>query len=465
MCGVALLTCGTSLFGCGDDGKKDAPINPISLPGNATSLDIGTKVGNGRVMETGSVNVPTAAKWTRVFPLDKSRLYLGGHVEGEAFALVTTDRGASWKALSARADGIVTWSVGADGTAVVAIAKREIPEKALPAGEVPPVDTLTFHFAPPDQAKMSAPVPLLLPDPETKEREPVVPRGDGTPAVLGPALASVVVELKPKVYAIAYAVPGEQLPQPIELPKGEVPINAPFGHPPQLLTTKGKQLLVRPWPSPTDKLADPKPIEKLAITKTLEDDLSAGPECEWGGWSFKRVAQDKAGTFLLGVSPDRTVFFAMPPTIVNTDPIGCGPDKIVFEYIDSDKLPRIAVCSLDGTCVEPQNRPFKPWPEQHTRELHVAPTTSGMIAIQQMRTRVKWTIDISESIDGGKNFNLQRPIGEGEGGNPEDGYDIGALVPMGDRSLIVLSAKVSKTTRRSWYAMASDDNGNTWIMP
>ncbi|NUP09948.1 MAG: hypothetical protein HOW73_28200 [Polyangiaceae bacterium] len=470
--GVCAAT-GGGCSGCGNKDKDQAPINAVALPGNATPMDIGTKVGNGRVIETGQINVPTSTKWTRVYPASETRLVLGGNVEGEAYALITNDRGASWKAHSARAEGITTWSVGTDGTVVLAIAKRETPAKALPAGQVPPIDTLTFLFAAPDQEKISTPVPLLAPAaPESKEKNPTVPRGEGTPAVLGPALASVIVEMssgpgaRVKTYAIAYAPgPGEPLPQPIELPKGEVPINAPYGHPAQMLTTNGKQLLVRPWPGPNDKLADPKPVDKATLTKTIENDLSAGPECESGQWSFRRVPQDKGQTYLLGVSPERTVYFPLPPTIVNTDPIACNADKIVFEYIDNDKLPRIAHCTLDGGCIEPQNRPFKPWAEQHTRELHLATTASGMIAVQQMRTKVKWTIDMSESSDAGKNFQLQRPVGEGEGGNPEDGYDVGALVGMGPRSLMVLSAKVSKSTRRSWYAMASDDGGNTWAMP
>ncbi|MBK8938093.1 MAG: hypothetical protein IPM79_10725 [Polyangiaceae bacterium] len=463
---VAGLTALSALASCGDKDKNQTPINAVALPGNASSLDIGTKVGNGRVIETGQLNVPTAVKWTRVFVLDKNRFFLGGHVETEAFALITSDRGATWKALSAPSDGIANWSVGADGTMVLSVAKREIPKKPPPAGELPPIDTLKFLFAAPDQPKISTPVALLATSTDPKERGPVVPRGEGIPAVLGPALVSVVVEMKPKTFVIAYAPgPGEDPLPTIDLPKGETPINAPYGHPPQLVTTNGKQLLVRPWPGPNDKLAEPKPIDKVTLTKTLEGDLSAGPECEWGGWSFRRVMQDKGQTFLLGISPDKTTYFPMPPSIVNTSPIGCSGDKILFEFIDNDKLPRVALCSIDGVCEQPQNRPFKPWAEQHTRELHLAPTPSGMIALQQMRTKVRWTIDMSESLDGGKNFVLQRPVGEGEGGNPEDGYDVGALVSLGDRALFVLSAKVSKTTRRAWYAMASDDNGNTWIMP
>lgn len=56
------------------------------------------------------------------------------------------------------------------------------------------------------------------------------------------------------------------------------------------------------------------------------------------------------------------------------------------------------------------------------------------------------------------------PFGEGEG-NPEDGYDVGALGWLGERMLLLLSAKVDKSTKRSWYVLASDDNGDTWAMP
>ena len=122
-----LATCAlAAAVSCGDKDKNETPVNPVSLPGNASSLDIGTKVGNGRVIETGQINVPTSTKWTRVYPIDKNRLVLAGHVEGEAYALITNDRGATWKAHQARADGIVTWGVGTDGTVVLTTAKREM---------------------------------------------------------------------------------------------------------------------------------------------------------------------------------------------------------------------------------------------------------------------------------------------------------------------------------------------------
>lgn len=452
---------------CGDKNKDQAPVNPPSLPGNASPIDIGTKVGNGRVIDIPGVDISTSTKWTRLATLDKDRGFLGGDVAGEAFAFLTSDRGRSWTGFASKVDGIPTWSVGIDGTVVLTVAKRQIPKKAPPAGASVPIDTLTFMFAAPGQ-KLSSPAPLLAPDPEGKKETPTVPRGEGMPAVLGPSLASVVVQLKKDTYAVAYGGgPGEALPQPLELPKNEVPVNAPFGHPPQLLTINQKQLLVRPWPKPADKLADPKPIDKVGITKALADELSAGPECESGGWSFRRITQPTSRTFLLGVSPDKTVYFELPPTTINTSPMACNGDRIVIEaYNPNDKLPSLVTCSLsDGNCPAPENRPFlKPWAEQHDRELHLALTTNGVIAVQQMRSKMKWAVFMSESTDAGHLYNLQRPVGEGEG-NPEDGYDVGAMLGWGDRTVLLLSAKVSKTTRRSWYAMASDDSGTTWVLP
>ncbi len=467
---AAAATCALVSAACSGKEQKEPPVNPPSLPGNTTQLDIGTKVGNGRVIDVAGVDVSTSTKWTRVLPLDKDRLVLAGDVGGESFAFTTSDRGKSWQAINTKADGIVTWSAGTDGTLVMTSAKRLIPKTAPPPGTVLPIDTLNFFFAAPGQNKVSTGSLLLEPDITGKNETYTVPRGNGLPAVLGPSLASVVVQTKakPATFAVAYAPgPGESLPPITELPKDEVPVHAPYGHPPLLVTIKEKEKLVltRPWPKPGEKLADPKTIDKVGITKALLDELSQGPECEWGAWSFKRVMQPKDKTFLIGISAERSVYFELPATIVNTSPIACSNDRVLVEAINPEKLPALVPCTLDGACTPPENRPFlKPWAEQHERKLFTALTQGGVIAVQQLRSKVKWGIFVSESVDGGKIYNLQRPVGEGEG-NPEDGYDVGALVGFGDRTLMILSAKISKTTRRSWYAMATDDGGSTWVLP
>ncbi len=464
----AILTLGClAATGCKGKENKDAPLNAISLPGKASRNDIGTKLGNGAVVDTGQTNVPTSVQWTRIYAdKDKSRLVLGGSVQGEAYALITTDKGKTWKAFTSKVDGNVAWSVGTDGYVVAAVSKRAIPEKPLPPGTQSPIDTLTFFFGAPDQPKLSTPAQALVPDPAGKEQKATIPRGNGMPALLPGGIASVIVETRPRSFVIAYVSAAETAPATIPLPSNEVPVHAPFGHPPQLLTTNGKQLLVRPWPQPNEKLAEPKAIDKITLTRTLESDLSEGPECEWGGWSFRRLGQEKVGTVVLGVSPEKTAVFALPPSVANGFPIGCSPEKVAFEYIDDeDKLPRVASCTVDGACTKPRNRPFlKPWPEQTQRKLFLAPTPVGIAAIQQVRSRVKWTVDLSNSKDGGVTFVVPAPFGEGEG-NPEDGYDVGALGWLGERMLLLLSAKVDKSTKRSWYVLASDDNGDTWGMP
>ena len=452
------------LLSCSGKKEEPPPINPPSLPGNTSSSEIGTKIGNGRVVNLVGVDVSSATNWTRVYPLDRQRVVMAGDVGGEAFALVSNDRGVSWSAQQTKSDGITTWSVGADGTLVMGIAKRQIPKKAPPPGTILPIDTLTYVFAAPGQ-KLSAPSPLLAPDPEGKKELPIVPRGNGMAAVLGPSLASVVVETKPKTFAVAFGVgPNEDLPQMIDLPKDEVPVNASFGHPPALLTMNGKQLLKRPWPKPGETLAEAVPVDKVGITKTLVDELSQGPECEWGAWSFKRVMQ-RDRVYILGVSPEKTAFFEVPQTTVASSPLACTADRIAVEAINPERLPTIVTCALDGTCTLPENRPFlKPWPEQHERKLHTSLTQNGVIAVQGLKNKGKWSLFISESVDGGKLFNLQRTVGEGVG-NSEDGYDVGSLISFGDRTVMLISAKISKTTRRSWFALASDDGGSTWSYP
>ncbi len=455
----------TSCKSCKKEKEKPVPVDVPPPPRVTTAIEIGTDIGSGRVLDVGAVEVSTATKWTRVVPLDKETAVLGGIVEGEACVITTETSGRSFSAACTKFDmPLATWSVGEEGVAVLTLARRQIPKTAPKQGTLPPVDTLSFLFAPPGQ-KLSAPAALLAPDP--KAATPTVPRGTGMATVLGPSLASVVVELRPKVFAVAFSAgAGEAIPPPIDLPAGEEPAAAPYGRRPQLLTVKSNKLFVRPWPKPGEKLADPKPVERLGVTKALLDELSAGPECEVGSWSFKRVGQPPNKTFVLGVSPEKTTSFELPETSVATTKIACSADRVIVEAINpTDKLPSLVTCTLDGKCVPPDNRPFlKPWAEQHERRIDFTPTTRGVAAAQLLRSKVKWGLFASESADGGKLYGLERRFGEGQG-NPEDGYDMGALFTMGDRTMLLMSAKVKGSPRRSWYVLASDDGGSTWVPP
>ncbi|MFO0547921.1 MAG: hypothetical protein U0271_06015 [Polyangiaceae bacterium] len=472
---LAVVAAATLASSCGDKKKDDPNLNSPPPPNVTTLIDIGTKIGTGRVVDTTPVEISTAAQWKKVVVLNSTTALLGGTVPSEAFALTTTNAGRVWSGMSARVDGIATWSAGEDGTLVLTQAKRLVPKKPVSPKPGPasssaappqPIDTLTFQFAPPGQ-KLGTPVPFIAADPDGKP-SPLVLRGEGTPAVLGADLVSVVLELKPKQFAVAYASgPGanRQL-QPLELPKDEIPVNAPFGRAPQLLTIAKNKLMVRPWPKPTDTIGEAKAIDGVTVTKTLVDELSAGPECEHEKWSFTRVQQPNNRQFILGVSPEKTVFFEIPVTTPQS-PIGCSSDRVVIEAINpNDNKNALVTYAISGEPTAPTNPAFlvTSWPGAFDRELHMALTKVGLIAVQQLTTKVKWSVLISESVDGGKRFNFERSVGEGEG-STDDGYDVGALLGFGDRTLMLLSAKVNKTTRRSWYCMASDDNGVTWALP
>ena len=43
--------------------------------------------------------------------------------------------------------------------------------------------------------------------------------------------------------------------------------------------------------------------------------------------------------------------------------------------------------------------------------------------------------------------------------------DLGALISFGKRTLILLAADVTGTSRRGWYVIVSDDGGLSWSAP
>jgi len=69
----------------------------------------------------------------------------------------------------------------------------------------------------------------------------------------------------------------------------------------------------------------------------------------------------------------------------------------------------------------------------------------------------------AQSTDGGKFYERARVIGEGTGERGRVRF--GALVTMGKRTLILVSADVTGTSRRGFYTIVSDDDGATWNPP
>jgi len=456
-----LLLAVASSSGCSKKNDDPGPLDIPPPPGRANLQALTTDVGEGRGLD--AQIAPTSVSWKRVVPIDTERALLAGETTGEAYAVMTTDAGRSFTGMSAKVTGTPVWTLGEDGTVVLAEWRRQIPKRPLPKDTLPPIDTLTVYFGSLGQ-KLAAPSALLAPD--EKQTTPVVPYGQALPAVLGPALASFVVELRPKQYALAFAVgPGDALPPPDLLPRNEQPIAAPYGRPAQLLSVVQNRLIVRPWPRPGQAPANAKPVERVVHTKTLVEELSQGPECESGEWSFKRVSQPGNKTIVIGVSSKRTVAFELPATVVNTSPMGCSQTRIAVEAIHPvEKLPNLVACSIEGECVPPENRPFlKPWVESHERTLAVAATPKGVIAFQGLVAPTRWGLYASQSNDGGKLFDLERKVGEGSGDRGR--MQAGTLVGLGERTLFLLTADITGTTRRNWFVMATDDGGQTWTSP
>jgi hypothetical protein len=135
------------------------------------------------------------------------------------------------------------------------------------------------------------------------------------------------------------------------------------------------------------------------------------------------------------------------------------------EARDPEGLPALVVCTLAEGCSAPQNRPFlRPWAEPHERSLAVTASGGAVIAAQLLRTKSKWGLYVGSSKDGGKLYDLERAVGYEEG-NVADGYELGTVVGLRDRTLLLLSAKILRTTRRSWYVLSTSDGGALWSPP
>jgi hypothetical protein len=447
--------------------------------GRATSQELLTTVGAAKGLESSLAS--TAMRWARVVG-DGDRVLLGGAHANEAVALVSDNAARNWKALRAPAPDGATWSVGKDGTVALSLIRRARVKTAanakitggpspkgapaLPAAA--PIEALAVIFAAPG-GDLETKIPLIDPPPAPEKGPapkagPQIPMGDAIAAVVSPDAASFVIETTPRKPEIVF-VPkkGTTLPPSIPVPPAEKPVYAPYGRPPMLLTVTGREILKRPWPKPGEPLAKGEGILKVSVTPTLQAELSAGPECEAGEFSYRRVQQPGNRVFVVGVSPDKSVFFEIPASTVLTSPLGCGGNRVVVEALDPrDQKLKLVACAENG-CVAPENAPFKPWNEKHDRSLGLASTSKSLVALAGFYSPLRWGLFETQSTDGGKLWDPQRIVGEGPGERGR--YELGAVLPMGDRILALVAADVTGTNRRSWFAMASVDGGLTWNVP
>ena len=150
---------------------------------------------------------------------------------------------------------------------------------------------------------------------------------------------------------------------------------------------------------------------------------------------------------MLGVAPDKTVFFEVPSTTLATSPIGCGGGRVIVEATDPrDSVPKLVACAENG-CIAPENTPFRAWAEKHDRALGIASTSKSVVALAGFYSPLRWGLFETQSTDGGKLWDPQRVVGEGSGERGR--YELGAIVPMGEQVLALIAADVTGTNRRS----------------
>ncbi len=453
---LTLLLSASLLGGCKK--KKKGP-EEVSMPdpGGASADVVSTDVGNGLAMPTGLA--PTSMKFDKVYVLDDNTAVITGTNATLAVALRTTDRGRNWTALRADASGWRSWTVGDKGATVLASGERK---KIRPrAGTLAPVISARLWFAPPNKS-LVAPIDWFPDENELKGAE--IKSGFATPALLSSNETSTVVDLKRSQWLIWGRPAGQEPVKPLALRpllKGTKAVNAPYGRPAQLLTVGRGSVAVRPWPKPGDTLAQATPIAGLPATPATLKELSGGPSCEFGAYSFQRVGP-KTAPFVVGVSAKRSFAFKLPTGAKKQ--IGCGAGAVVAEVFDAKKKePQLLRCTFDGKCVTPASHPFEIWPEAHQRDIKMVATKQGIVAVMTAKAGTRWGVYLATSTDGGQTFDLPRVVGQGQ--SDRGFFEVGALIGFPNRTMLLLAANVTGSSRRKWYLLSSDDGGATWGVP
>lgn len=437
--------------GCKKDEKAAEQVPPPATEGRATRDQINTQIGYGLAIDA---KAPSSTRWDQVFVVDETTAVIAGRALDEAIALVTTDKGRSFRAYRADAEDWQRWGAGPSGAVALVTGDYRDGTGGRPAR---PIDSAIVRLG---SRVGDLGEPAALFGKEEPAKDLGLQSANARPAVLGRELCSMVVE-KARAQHLVYGVPGgTPQPAPRKLPAGRF-VAAPYGRPAQLLAVNGASLEVRPWPKPDEPVeAKGTKVPGLAANAGMIEALSAGPGCEALGWSFQRLGTGP-GAMMLGVSAERSVAFRLPPS--TGEAFGCSREAVVVETATKDQKPQLVRCTLDGKCAEPQNAPFEAWPDEPDQRLWIAPTEQGLVALMSARKGARWGVYLATSADGGKTFELPRPIGEGE--SERGNIEVGALLRFPDRLVVLLSADVTGTSRRGWYVLHSTDAGATWGVP
>ena len=450
---VALLA--VLVAGCGK--KKEEEAASVAPPPGAASSDE-LSIGIGQARGLNERLAPTSARWRRVLVLDEKSALLVGDIAAESITLATSDAGKTWRSLRASREAWSNVSASLDGTLVVAAGSRD---GAIAAG-TSTLQAARVSFGTLDAQELNAPSPLF---PDIKGPAKGVLQNDSAiPAILSPDLTALIAEESPRHTVVFYGgKPGALAEAKLPLPAAEKFIPVPFGRPPLLLSTKGRDLLSRPFPLAGKPLDKPQKVAGLAPTKTIGAELAAPPACETGAWSFQLVKQAPARLFVLGVSAAKIIAFALPEQTVPNTHLGCGADHIVVEGGDNlTKAPILIRCDLAGKCEIPQNGAFRLWPEQHDHDIVSVTAEKGVVGVLTARAGERWGLYLGQSPDGAI-WERARVIGEGTGDRGR--VELGAVVSFGKRIVILVSAGVTGTSRRGWFSIASDDGGANWGVP
>lgn len=459
----AVLACalvaalGPAAIGCGEK-KKETPVAPPPVaPGAASTDELVTGLGSAKGLP--AELAPTSTEWRRALVLDDKRAFLFGEVVGKSVALVTKDGGRTFRALEAPAADFTTWSAGANGTLAATFGARAQPKAALRPGQRAPVAGLRIAVAQDDA--LGAPATPIA---EDAKKKPVFPSGLPLGAVVNDAFVAFVAEDAPRKPSLFYASPsGLDGGTPLSLAGPEAPVPSPYGRPPSLLFAKGGALVARAVPEPGGALGAPRAIAGFRADPGALGALAEQPACETGALSYQLVTSG-GRPFLVGVGPDKAAAVPLPPTTVRTSPVGCFAERaVVLTQAPNAPIESLALCGLDGKCTEPPAAPFRPWPVAHQRRLFPVVTAQGVVAVMRASVSDRWGLYVTQSLDGGKLYELPRVLGEGQGSRGR--VDVHAVLSFGSRVLLLLSADVTGTSRRGFYTMVSDDGGTSWGPP
>lgn len=436
--------------------KKEEPIVSAPPPrGAASSDELSTGLGQARGIPEDVA--PTSAKWRRVLVLDDKRAILAGEVGTEAIALITDDAGKSWKSMRAERESWSNWSAAPDGTIVLALGSRDGAATAT-SGTVEAARLLFATFESPTLSPPSPLFPAL-----TGPAKGLLQTDGAIPALLSAGSAALVGEEGPRKPFVFYGgKPGAEASPPLKLPPAEKVVPTPYGRPPALLSVRGRDLVVRPIPPAGKPIEIPKKINGVTATPSLVAELGTTPACDAGEWSYQRIKQGKK-LGLLAVSQTRQAAFMLPDSTAPTTRIGCGHGRVIVEATDEKaKAPTLLFCDLAGKCATPTNPPFRLWPEQHERQINAVPTEQGVVATLSARAGERWGLYLAQAPEG---LVYERPRVIGEGSGDRGRVELGALVSLGKRTLLLISADVTGTSHRGWFVMVSDDGGTNWNPP